>query len=83
MGRAFVVRQVSMEKTAAAKSKVNSKYGKAIYACAKSSGADPIANLSLQQLIEKAKKDQVPAHVIQKAIEKSTGGAGEDYSSAR
>jgi len=83
MGRAFVVRQVSMEKTAAAKSKVNSKYGKAIYACAKSGGADPIANLSLQQLIEKAKKDQVPAHVIQKAIEKSTGGAGEDYSSAR
>lgn len=83
MGRAFVVRQVSMEKTAAAKSKVNSKYGKAIYACAKSGGADPIANLSLQQLIEKAKKDQVPAHVIQKALDKSTGGAGEDYAPAR
>ncbi|SFD37492.1 YebC/PmpR family DNA-binding transcriptional regulator [Pseudoalteromonas denitrificans] len=83
MGRAFVVRQVSMEKTAAAKSKVNSKYGKAIYACAKSGGADPIANLSLQQLIDKAKRDQVPAHVIQKALDKSVGAAGEDFSPAR
>ncbi len=83
MGRAFVVRQASMEKTAAAKSKVNSKYGKAIYVCAKSGGADPVANLSLSQLIEKAKKDQVPAHVIQKALDKSQGGAGEDYAPAR
>ncbi|ATC96505.1 YebC/PmpR family DNA-binding transcriptional regulator [Pseudoalteromonas tunicata] len=83
MGRAFEVRKGSMMKTAAAKTKVNSKYGKEIYVAAKSGGPDPDANLSLRRLIEKAKKDQVPAHVIEKAIEKSQGGAGEDYAPAR
>ena len=72
-----------MAKTAAAKTKVNSKYGKEIYVVAKNGGADPDINLSLRRLIDKAKKDQVPAHVIDKAIEKAAGGAGEDYSPAR
>ncbi|KID55936.1 YebC/PmpR family DNA-binding transcriptional regulator [Pseudoalteromonas luteoviolacea] len=83
MGRAFEVRKNAMAKTAAAKTKVNSKYGKEIYVVAKNGGADPETNLSLRRLIEKAKKDQVPAHVIDKAIEKAAGGAGEDYSPAR
>ncbi len=83
MGRSFEVRKVAMAKTAAAKTKVYSKYGKEIYVCAKNGGADPDANLSLKRLIEKAKKDQVPAHVIDKAIEKAVGGAGEDFSPAR
>mgnify|MGYP000577905936 CR=1 FL=1 len=79
MGRKFEVRKVSMAKTAAAKTKVYSKYGKEIYVCAKNGGPDPDANLSLRRLIEKAKKDQVPAHVIDKAIDKAAGGAGEDF----
>ena len=83
MGRAFEVRKNAMAKTAAAKTKVNSKYGKEIYVVAKNGGADPETNLSLRRLIEKAKKDQVPAHVIDKAVEKAAGGAGEDYSPAR
>ncbi|MBH0075056.1 YebC/PmpR family DNA-binding transcriptional regulator [Pseudoalteromonas sp. SWYJ118] len=83
MGRAFVVRQSSMIKTANAKTKVNSKYGKEIYVAAKSGDPDPEVNQTLRRLIEKAKKDQVPAHVIEKAIEKAAGGAGEDYSVAR
>ncbi len=83
MGRKFEVRKVAMAKTATAKTKVYSKYGKEIYVVAKSGGADPDANLSLRRLIEKAKKDQVPAHVIDKAIEKAAGGAGEDFSPAR
>lgn len=83
MGRAFEVRKNAMAKTAAAKTKVNSKYGKEIYVVAKNGGADPEINLSLRRLIDKAKKDQVPAHVIDKAIEKAAGGAGEDYSPAR
>ncbi len=83
MGRAFEVRKNAMAKTAAAKTKVNSKYGKEIYVVAKNGGADPDTNLSLKRLIEKAKKDQVPAHVIDKAIEKAAGGAGEDYQPAR
>jgi YebC/PmpR family DNA-binding regulatory protein len=34
-------------------------------------------------LIERAKKDQVPAHVIDKAIEKASGAGGEDFATAR
>lgn len=83
MGRKFEVRKVAMAKTAAAKTKVYSKYGKEIYVIAKNGGTDPDANLSLRRLIEKAKKDQVPAHVIEKAIDKAAGGAGEDFAPAR
>ncbi|MCW8334709.1 YebC/PmpR family DNA-binding transcriptional regulator [Vibrio paucivorans] len=83
MGRSFEVRKASMAKTAGAKIKVYSKYGKEIYMCAKNGGADPDMNLSLKHLIAKAKKDQVPAHVIDKALDKATGGGGEDYVPAR
>lgn len=83
MGRSFEVRKVAMAKTAATKTKVYSKYGKEIYVCAKNGGPDPDANLSLRRLMDKAKKDQVPSHVIEKAIEKAAGGAGEDFSTAR
>ena len=83
MGRKFEVRKVAMAKTAAAKTKVYSKYGKEIYVVAKNGGPDPQANLSLRRLIDKAKKDQVPAHVIDKAIEKAAGGGGEDFHPAR
>jgi len=79
MGRSFEVRKASMAKTAAAKTKVYSKYGKEIYVIAKNGGADPDANLALRRLIDKAKKDQVPAHVIDKALDKASGGAGEDF----
>ncbi len=83
MGRSFEVRKVAMAKTAAAKTKVYSKYGKEIYMSAKNGGPDPAANLSLKHLIDKAKKDQVPSHVIEKAIDKATAGAGEDFVPAR
>ena len=83
MGRAFQNRKESMAKTAAAKTKVYSKYGREIYVCAKAGGIDPDGNLSLRSMIERAKKDQVPAHVIQKALDKAAGGGGEDFSPAR
>ena len=73
MGRAYQNRKESMAKTAAAKTKVYSKYGREIYMSAKSGGPDPQANLSLRGLIERAKKDQVPSHVIEKAIDKAKG----------
>lgn len=79
MGRKFEVRKASMAKTQGAKSKVYAKYGKEIYVVAKNGGVDPEGNLSLRRLIEKAKKDQVPAHVIEKAIDKAAGGGGEDF----
>ncbi len=83
MGRAYQNRKESMAKTAAAKTKVYSKYGREIYVCAKAGGVEPDGNLTLRGLIERAKKDQVPSHVIQKALEKAKGGDGEDYSTAR
>ena len=83
MGRAYQNRKDSMAKTAAAKTRVYSKYGREIYVAAKSGGTDPDANLTLRGLIDRAKKDQVPTHVIEKAIDKARGGAGEDFSTAR
>lgn len=83
MGRDFENRKASIFKTAAAKSKVYSKYGKQLYVLAKNGVADPDANPALRNLIEKAKRDQVPAHVIEKAIEKAKGVGGEDFSTIR
>lgn len=83
MGRAFQNRKESMAKTAAMKTKIYSKYGKEIYVVAKNGGSDPDGNLALRSLMDRAKKDQVPAHVIKNALDKAQGGAGEDYSPAR
>lgn len=83
MGRAYQNRKESMAKTAGQKTKVYSKYGKEIYVCAKNGSTDPDSNLSLRRLMEKAKKDQVPTHVIEKAIEKAKGAGGENYEAAR
>jgi YebC/PmpR family DNA-binding regulatory protein len=83
MGRAYQNRKVSMAKTSDAKAKVYSKYGREIYVTAKSGGVDPAGNLALRGLIERAKKDQVPTHVIEKAIDKAKGGGGEDFFPAR
>ena len=83
MGRAYEVRKVAMAKTSAQKSKIYGKYGRELYVCAKQGGSDPTANHALRGLIERAKKDQVPTHVIDKAIDKAEGGGGEDYAVAR
>jgi len=83
MGRAYQNRKVSMAKTSDAKAKVYSKYGREIYVCAKAGGFDPNGNLALRGLIDRAKKDQVPSHVIEKAIDKAKGGGGEDFFPAR
>lgn len=83
MGRAYQNRKVAMAKTAATKTKIYSKYGREIYVCAKAGGSDPSGNLALRGLMDRAKKDQVPAHVIDKALEKAKGGGGEDFSPAR
>jgi YebC/PmpR family DNA-binding regulatory protein len=83
MGRSYQNRKESMAKTAAAKTKVYSRFAREIYMCAKSGGTDPDGNLSLRGMLERAKKSQVPSHVIDKAIEKAKGGGGEDFSPAR
>lgn len=83
MGRAYQNRKVAMAKTAAMKTSVYSRYSREIYMSAKQGGTDPAANLSLRSLLERAKKDQVPSHVIDKAIDKAGSGIGEDYQTAR
>ncbi len=83
MGRAYQNRKESMAKTSDMKAKIYSRYGREIYMSAKTGGSDPTGNLSLRSLIERAKKDQVPSHVIDKALAKAQGGAGEDFSPAR
>ena len=79
MGRAHEVRAASMAKTAAAKTKIYSRYGKEIYMAAKSGVPDPSMNVTLKRVIEKAKAAQVPADVIKRNIEKAKGGAAEAY----
>ena len=83
MGRSFENRKHSILKTAGQKSKVYSRYGKQLYVAASNGVPDPDANPGLRSLIDKAKRDQVPTHVIEKAIEKAKGTGGEDYVSAR
>jgi len=83
MGRAYQNRKDSMAKTSDAKAKVYSKYGREVYVVAKSGGIDPDGNLALRSLIDRAKKDQVPSHVIEKALDKASGAGGEDFETAR
>ena len=80
MGRAYQNRKVSMAKTSDMKARVYSKYAREIYVTAKAGGVDPDGNLALRGIIERAKKNQVPAHVIEKALDKARGVGGEDFS---
>ena len=82
MGR-FPSIAAAKAKTGAAKAKVYSSYAKEIYACAKQGGTDPDGNLNLRHLIDKAKKEQVPADVIKRAIDKVNSGADESYTAVR
>lgn len=83
MGRAYQNRKDSMAKTSDMKAKLYSRFGREIYVSAKAGGTDPAGNLSLRSIIDKAKREQVPAHVIEKAIAKAAGGGGEDFAPAR
>ena len=83
MGRIFEKRKHSIFKTAAQNSKLYSKYSKQLYMAAKNGVPDPDANPVLRTLVEKAKRENVPSHVIDKAIQKAAGTGGEDFQPAR
>jgi YebC/PmpR family DNA-binding regulatory protein len=83
MGRIFEKRKESIFKTSAQKSKLYSKYARQLYMAAKSGVPDPDANPNLRSLVEKAKRDNVATHVIEKAIQKAAGGGGEVFQSMR
>ncbi len=83
MGRIFEKRKHSIFKTAAQNSKLYSKYSKQLYMAAKNGVPDPEANPALRNLVERAKRENVPSHVIEKAIQKASGAGGEDFQPAR
>jgi YebC/PmpR family DNA-binding regulatory protein len=83
MGRIFEKRKESIFKTADQKSKLFSRYGKQLYMAAKNGVPDPEANPTLRNVIERAKRDNVANHVIEKAIQKAAGAGGEDFQAAR
>lgn len=78
MGRAHEVRAKAMAATAAKKSKLYSIYAKEIIKAAKGN-PDPVSNDALRRVIEKAKRAQVPADVINRNIDKVKKGDVENY----
>ena len=82
MGRAYEVRKASIQKTGAARGKNYAMYAKEIYNAAKKS-TDLDANPTLKRLVEKAKKEQVPSDIINRAIDKVNSGVDESYDSLR
>ena len=83
MGKIFEKRKASIFKTAAQKSKLYSKYARQLYMAAKNGVPDPDANPNLRSLVEKAKRENVASHVIEKAIQKAAGAGGEVFQSMR
>ena len=83
MGRIFEKRKHSIFKTALQNSKLYSRYSKLIYVAAKNGVPEIEGNPILRAVVEKAKKENVPSHVIEKAIQKASGKGGEDFQPAR
>lgn len=81
MGR-FPNIAASKAKTGAAKGKLYSMYAREIYLAAKSGGIEPEGNSSLKRMIDRAKKEQVPADIIKRAIDKVSSGTDDSYQSA-
>jgi YebC/PmpR family DNA-binding regulatory protein len=83
MGRAYEVRKAAIQKNGAAKAKIYSNFAKEIYIAAKNGGTSIEANDKLKQLVEKAKRSQVPSDIINRAIDKVNSGVDENYQSLR
>ena len=78
MGRASDVRKASIQKTGAMKAKLYSTFAKEIYLAAKGN-PELESNVNLKRVVDKAKKQQVPSDIINRAIDKAKGLGGEDY----
>ena len=79
MGRAYEVRKASIQKTGAIKAKLYSNFAKEIYLAAKRGVPEIESNVALKRIVEKAKKQQVPSDIINRAIDKAKGVGAEDY----
>ena len=78
MGR-FPNIAASKAKTGAMKAKLYSTFAKEIYLAAKTGVPEVDNNLVLRRTVEKAKKNQVPNDVIERAINKAKGSSTDDY----
>ena len=78
MGSAYEVRKASIQKTGAMKAKLYSTFAKEIYLAAKGN-PELESNVNLKRVVDKAKKQQVPSDIINRAIDKAKGLGGEDY----
>ncbi len=79
MGRAYAVREAKIKKTGAAKGKLYTNFAKEIYLAAKNGSPEVEANSVLKHLVEKAKKMQVPADIINRALDKAKGAGKDEY----
>ena len=79
MGRAYAVREAKIKKTGAARGKLYTNFAKEIYLAAKRGVPEIEANSELKHLVEKAKQQQVPADIINRAIEKAKGAGKDEY----
>jgi YebC/PmpR family DNA-binding regulatory protein len=79
MGRAYEVRKASIQKTGAIRAKLYSTFAKEIYLAAKKGVPEIESNINLKRLVEKAKKQQVPSDIINRAIDKAKGAGADDY----
>ena len=71
MGRAYEVRKYSIQKTGAARGKIYTNFAKEIYLAAKKGIPNPDENVVLKRIIEKAKRQEVPNDIINRAIDKA------------
>ena len=79
MGRAYAVREAKIKKTGAAKGKLYTNFAKEIYLAAKRGVPEIEANSALKHVVEKAKKMQVPADIINRALDKAKGAGKDEY----
>ncbi len=79
MGRAFEVRKASIQKNGAARGKIYTTFAKEIYLACKRGVPEIEANVELKRVVAKAKKQQVPNDIIERAIAKAKGAGQEDY----
>ncbi len=79
MGRAYAVREAKIKKTGAAKGKLYTNFAKEIYLVAKRGVPEIEANSALKHVVEKAKKMQVPADIINRALDKAKGAGKDEY----
>lgn len=64
------------EKSDAQRGKIFTKLGREIAVCVKAGGADPSSNAKLKDLIEKARKANMPNDNISRSIKKASGELG-------